>query len=410
MTDHPRIVFVNRFYWPDEPATAQLLTDLAEGLAASGFRVTIVTSRPAKHAVPDRETKNGVEIIRVRGPRLGRRNLLLRAIDFVGFALGSLRCISKLLKPNDILVVMTDPPLLGIPATAIARRRRARLVHWIQDVYPEIAAAVGGTRLVHLFRRFRDRAWRNADACVALGTDMAAFAASRGVAPNQISIIPNWAPAGLIPLPPSVAKDQRSLWDLHDKFIVLYSGNLGRVHNLAPVLAIAHELRFETDIVFLFVGDGAQKRYLQTKAAQQGLTNIKFQPAQPRNLLGKTLALGDLHLVTLRQGCEQLVFPSKFYGISAVGRPIVFIGPKSCELAHLVTHHSFGLAFSGDDITGSSTAIRDLRDSPERCSAMNFAAAQFYTRNGGLGHAVASWSSLLKRLMPLAATKHTPQN
>ena len=410
MTARPRIVFVNRFYWPDEPATAQLLTDLAEGLAATGFAITVITSRPAKSPIPETETRRGVEIIRISGPRLGRRNALLKALDFAGFALGALRRISTLLQPHDILVVMTDPPLLGLPATWLARRRSARVIHWLQDVYPEIVTAVGGTRFAQIFRSPRNRAWRNANACVVLGRDMESFVSSHGVAPNRIKISPNWAPAGLAPLPPSAASDLRAFWGLTNKFVVLYSGNLGRVHDLAPILAAAEELRAETDIVFLFIGDGAQKPGLQAAAAQRGLTNIQFQPAQPRGQLGKTLALANLHLITLREGCAPLVFPSKLYGIAAVGRPVLFIGPKNCELAHLVTQQSFGLAFDRDAVTTAAAAIRHLRHSPDRCSSMSIAANQFYSRNGGLNHAIATWTALLNGLMPLANPANTPPN
>ncbi len=410
MTARPRIIFVNRFYWPDEPATAQLLTDLAEGLAAAGFAITIITSRPAKSPIPETETRRGVEIVRISGPRLGRRHALLKALDFASFSLGALRRIYTLLKPHDLLVVMTDPPLLCIPATHLARRRGARVIHWIQDVYPEIVSAVGGTHFAHVFRSLRDHAWKNADACVTLGSDMAAFVGSRGVAPQRITLKPNWAPDGLVPLPPSAASGERTFWNLTGKFVVLYSGNLGRVHDLAPLLAIAEELRSETDIVFLLVGDGAQKPHLQATANQRGLTNLRFQPAQPRSLLGKILALADLHLVTLREGCEHFVFPSKLYGIAAVGRPVLFIGPKNCELAHAVTHQSFGLAFTRDAIAAAAGAIRHLRHSPDRCATMSSAAIQFNAHNGGLSHAIATWTTLLNSLMPLANSADTPPN
>ena len=408
MTSRPRVIFVNRFYWPDEPATAQLLTDLAEGLAAAGYSVAVITSRPANNSLATSETRHGVEIIRVSGPRLGRRNAVLKALDFLSFAVGALGQISKRLQPHDILVVMTDPPLLGIPATRLARRRGARVIHWTQDVYPEIVTAVGGTRLAQVFRSARDHAWRNADACVTLGSDMATFAQARGVAQTRITRCPNWAPSGLTPLPRSAAADLRTRWGLNSKFVVLYSGNLGRVHDLSPVLPVAESLRAAPDIVFLFVGDGAQKTYLQSAARQRGLTNIQFQPAQPREHLGKTLALADLHLITLREGCEQLVFPSKLYGIAAVGRPVLFIGPKDCELAHIVTQHAFGLAFSRNDIAGATAAIQNLHQSPEECTTMDIAAAKYYASRSGLEKAITTWASLLNGLMPLADKGRTP--
>jgi glycosyltransferase involved in cell wall biosynthesis len=236
---------------------------------------------------------------------------------------------------------------------------------------------------------------------------MAAFVRSRGVAPGQIVVSHNWSPAGLVPLPHTAANDLRTSWGLAGKFVVMYSGNLGRVHDLDPVLSIAGELRTERDILFLFVGDGAQKSRLQSAAKACGLTNIMFQPARPRYDLGKALALADLHLVTLREGCERFVFPSKLYGIAAVGRPVLFIGPRNCELARTVKTQGFGLAFNRTEITSATAVIRELRNLPNRCTAMGKAAEAFYARSGGLALSVAIWDALLSSVKPLADHRST---
>ena len=408
MNARPRVIFVNRFYWPDEPATAQLLTDLAEALAKAGHLVTIITSRQANGSVAKTELRHGVEIIRVPGPRLGRRNALLKAVDFFGFALGALRQISGLLKPHDVLVVMTDPPLLSIPATWVARRRGARVVHWIQDVYPEIAMSVSGVGIASLLRPWRDRAWQNADACVVLGDDMSSFVRARGVVDQRIIVSPNWAPAGLTTQPNLAIGNLRLSWGLVGKFVVMYSGNLGRVHDLTPIVLIAEQLRTESDIVFIFVGEGAQKKQLQSTANKRALKNILFRPAMPRYDLGTTLALANVHLVTLRGGCESFVFPSKLYGIAAVGRPVLFIGPRNCELAQTVTNQGFGQAFARDDIASATAVIRELRNRPDRCLAMGKSASAFYAHSGGLAKSAATWTSMLSGMKPLADRHNAP--
>jgi len=408
MSAPQRILFVNRFYWPDEPATAQLLTDLAEALVVAGHPVSVIASAPQGRAVPKEEIRRGVQVIRVSTPRFAHRCVLFKAIAFLLFSIGALRIISRLLIPNDVLVVMTDPPLLGIPATWIARRRGAAVVHWVQDVYPEIAITIGGIGLAHIFRSSRDRAWKNAAACVALGQDMAALLRSRGVAPERITISPNWAPAGLVHYPSATPNIFWNGWGLVGKFVVMYSGNLGRVHDLEPIILVARALQSEKDIVFLFVGDGAQKSRLQTLAAERGLTNIVFQPAQPREKLGQTLALADLHLITLRAGCEQLVFPSKLYGITAIGRPVLFIGPEDCELSQMIMSHAFGFTCGCNNLAPAVTAIHQLRDSPEQCALLGKAAEEFYRRAGGLESSVAIWTALLSRLTPLAERPCTP--
>lgn len=411
MTDQSRVFFVNRFYWPDEPATAQLLTDLAEALATIGLAVTVITSSPREPIRPTVETRNGVEILRVRSSRWGRRNLLGRSGDFISFSIGALRMLSARIRAGDTVVVMTDPPLLGIPASRLAHRRGARLFHWIQDVYPEIATAVSGTRLPLLFRAARNRAWHRADRCIVLGADMAHFVASVGVAKEKILICPNWAPAGLAPVAESSASNLRTHWNLTGKFIVGYSGNLGRVHDLEPALEVATALRNEPDISFVFIGDGAQKHALQTIVSNRRLTNVFFQPSQPRERLAETLSLPDLHLVTLRAGCEPFVFPSKLYGIAATGRPVLFIGPPQSEFALLVQSHGFGIAVSREDPTAAVDAILRLRSDAGQQAALRQAAGHFSETKGQLSHAIAIWSSLLQSGKPLASpTARTPSS
>jgi len=404
MSASPRIIFVNRFYWPDEPATAQLLTDLAEALAATGHSVTIITSSPRQPACPVIEIRNGVEIRRTRSSRLGHRNLVGRALDFLSFSVKALRLLSKIIHNGDTVVLMTDPPLLGCAATSIALKRGAHVVHWIQDVYPEIATAVSGNRLPLISRNWRNRAWRRSDRCVVLGSDMASFVAACGVASDKIHICPNWAPSGLAPIAEPTSSDLRTQWGLVGKFVIGYSGNLGRVHDLEPLLDVADALRSEPDIAFVFIGDGAQKSQLQSGAGSRQLKNIFFQPAQPREHLHETLALPDLHVVTLRTGCEQLVFPSKLYGITAVGRPVIFIGPAQSEIARLVQADGFGIALTRRDPAATAAAIRRLRDDVGQQTSMRQAAIRFWETKGKLDHAVKHWSALLAGLKPLAVS------
>lgn len=406
MNASQKIVFVNRFYWPDEPATAQLLTDLAEGLAAAGHIVNIVTSQPLHVSLPSYEARNGVLVHRVSGLRFKHTNAALKALAFLSFARGALRTIDSMLQLGDVLVVMTDPPLLGLFASSLARKRGARLVHWLQDIYPEIAIAVGTAKAAGIFRAKRDRAWQAADICVVPGEDMAAFVRSRGANPETVLVSPNWAPAGLEAVPPEALKRD---WGLAGKFIVMYSGNLGRVHDLHPVLAIAEALRAETDIIFLFVGDGAQRASLQATAERRGLRNVVFKPAQPRHRLGLTLSLANLHLVTLRAGCEQLVFPSKLYGITAVGRPVLYIGPKDCELARTVEVRGFGRAFARSETKPAIQTILHLRHAPADCARMGKLALEFSEETGGLGKALSTWDRLLNGLKSLAPTAPQPQ-
>jgi len=277
----------------------------------------------------------------------------------------------------------------------VARLRRAHVIHWVQDIYPELAEELSGQRWLGMLRPIRDLAWRRADGCVTLGRDMAGVLANAGVAADKTLVIPNWGPVGLTPQPANAGAALRTEWNLTGKFTVVYSGNLGRVHDLGPVLALAEALRGETHIAFVFVGSGAQRAAIETEAQRRRLSNVQFRSPQPRTRLAEALALADVHLVTLRPGCERFVFPSKLYGIAAVGRTVIFIGPRDCELARLVVERNLGLAFGSSDMPTLAAALLSLSAEPAVNARHAAAALRFAVDNGGPSRATNQWLGLL---------------
>jgi glycosyltransferase involved in cell wall biosynthesis len=145
---------------------------------------------------------------------------------------------------------------------------------------------------------------------------------------------------------------------------------------------------------------------LETQIRLKGLTNVCFQPAQPQARLAESLSVADIHLVTLRPGCERLVYPSKLYGITAVARPLVYVGPLKCELAQTVQQGGFGIAVSVDDPVSLAGAIRALQADPGRRAAMEKAAARWAQTTGGLAAAVQQWEELLARISSKPDVSH----
>lgn len=390
-----RIIFLNRFYWPDEPATAQLLTDLASQLALRGRQVIVIASHPGRPDVPSTETHRGVQIVRVNGTRwAASRGLAGKAVDFATFYVAALWRLLATARRGDAVVSLTDPPLVGIGAWIVARLRGARVYHWVQDIYPELAIELAGQGWLAAFAPLRDRAWRKSDGCVTLGTDMASVLAGARVNSANIRLAPNWAPAGLTPQGPRAGDALRAEWGLAEKFVVAYSGNLGRVHDLDPVLAVAEALHDAPHIAFVFIGGGAQRKPLEAAAASRGLTNVLFRPPAPRARLAESLAVGDVHLVTLRPRCERYVFPSKLYGIAAVGRPVIFVGPHGCELAQLVLREDIGHAFDRSATVAMARTLRLLAADPAACARLGAAAARFAVAGGGAAGAADFWHEL----------------
>lgn len=389
-----RLIFVNRIYWPSAAATAQLLTDLAEGLASHGRAVHVI----AAGAGPDQ--RNGVTIHRTGGDEQ-HGGLLSQAQNYWQFLRRARLQLALLARPGDVVVLMTDPPMLGAALTGIATARGAGVVHWLQDIYPEIVPAhVGAIAALPLLplRWKRDRTWRAARCCVALGEDMTQDVIRRGVPAGRFAIAPNWAPRELNAPPPAAAVGaRRAAWGLADKFIVAYSGNLGRVHEFAAVLEAAGRLQSHADIVFLFIGRGPRFDEVRAAAQARGLANIRFQPPEPRENLAAALAAADAHLVTLKPAFAHLVYPSKLAGVLAAGRPVLFVGPPAGDIARLLASEQCGAAFTPSDGAGLAATVLSWQADPARRAQHGRAARAAYGKYFTFASALTHWEEILRR-------------
>lgn len=400
-----KIVFVNRFYDPDESATSQMLTDLARALAARSKIVHVVCSRQrytdAAAELPALEARCGVQIHRIPTTRFGRQRLLGRAIDYASFYLAATWTLLRFISTGDVLVVKTDPPLLSIPSAAVARLKGAALVNWQQDVFPEIASHLGAhplPRWVHAaLQRLRDASLRTARMNVAIGRRMREYVQSCGVPEARVCVIENWADTRAIMPKPAVESGLRTRLGLGDRFVVGYSGNLGRAHEFETVLEAASLLESDPSIVFLVIGDGAGMVALRHAVNGRGLKNFCFAPYQPRKELSDSLAAADVHWVSLRAALEGLILPSKVYGILAAGRPIVFIGAEDGDIAQLCLE-GCGYVVAPGAPAKLVEVIKVLQASSELRAALGSRARELCVSRYTLEHATARWVSVLEEL------------
>jgi colanic acid biosynthesis glycosyl transferase WcaI len=406
-----RVVFVNRYYYPDESATAQLLTDLSTGLAAGGVEVHIVCSRqlyqsPAAQ-LPARATIRGVIVHRVWTTRFGRRRLLGRALDYMSFYMTCGVALAGLLRRADIVIAKTDPPLISIVAALAARIRGALLINWLQDVFPEVATQLGvlpiPATLERSLRNLRDASLKTAIANVVLGGRMLEYVCSRGVPRSKCVVIENSADPDEVNAKSVHECALRTRLGLVGKFVIGYSGNLGRAHEYETILGAAEALRSDQCFAFLFIGGGANMELLKSKVELRGLTNFHFLPYQPRHELEDSLAASDLHLVSLIPSLEGLIVPSKFYGILAAGRPVLFIGDQDGELSRVIRSAHCGFAISQGDSVALVEAIKVLESDNDRRAAMGAAARTLLCSHFSTQRALASWTKLLAEFATEAA-------
>ena len=415
-----RICFFNRSYHPDQGATGQLLTDLAEDLARDGrHEVWVVAGPPLLRSAPlgpaavpasrrrfpfGREERNGVRILRAWGTALGPARFAARAANYLSFFGSS--CLAGLAVPRpDVVVALTDPPIIGLAALACARRTGARFVYLCQDVFPEVARLLGdfrSERVDRLLERVTRLLIARADRVVAVGETMRErLVAGKNADPGRITVIHNWADCSAI-----VPGPKRNPWSLAhglaEPFVVMHSGNIGLSQDLDVLIDAAARLSAYPDIVVALVGDGVKRADLEARVSRRGLANVRFLPYQPRERLAQSFASADVFVVSLARGLAGYIVPSKLYGILASGRPYVAAVEEASEVAAITRRHRSGLLAEPGDAEGLARQILTLHGDRARGRELGANA-----RRAALGYdrpiQVEAYARLFREL---AATSH----
>jgi len=340
----PKLLVLNQYYWPGVEATAHLLTELCEGLARD-YDVTVVTGRlRGIDRQPAFEVRNGVDIIRVHSTSFDRAPLGQRAANYASYlALGLVRALG--VSRPDVVLCMTDPPVIGDVALVVARRFRVPLVVVSEDVFPEIAIELERLKnplLVGLLGRLTRFYLRRADRVVAIGETMESRLETKGADPMRMRVIPNWTDTtALAPEPRDNAWAREH--GLVDPFVVMHSGNVGYAQDLDTLIRATTFLRDLDDLKVVIVGFGARHAEHMELSERIEADPVRFLPYQPREVLAESLSSADLHFVGLARGLSGYVVPSRLYGILAVGRPVVVAAEPDSETARVVQEVDCGI-------------------------------------------------------------------
>jgi colanic acid biosynthesis glycosyl transferase WcaI len=344
-----RILLLNQCFYPDVVATAQMGWDLARSLRHRGHEVTAVSSRATYGTkggrLPRRECVDGVFIRRIGLSLFGKSSLFARMIDFGLFhVLALIRVLT--LPRQDVIVCFTTPPMVSLVGVILKVLRGTRVICWSMDLYPEVLAAGkllrSNTFPYRLLLRFDTWLMQSCDRVVCLGRCMRQRMVDRGVDPERVEVVHVWGQDEVSAYEATSDTSLRSEWDLRNRFVVMYAGNLGLGHETATMERAIRESAHDPSIQWVFVGGGKGRESLQSRLLDASLQNVQFHPYQPVGRLPELLQTADVHMASMLPGWQGLIVPSKCIGVMAVGRPLIWIGPPDSECAREIEESGCG--------------------------------------------------------------------
>ena len=384
-----RLLIVTQFYPPDYAATGQLIQELANQLGQDNIQVNVFTGQPGyafkQGQAPKIEQKDRVKIKRSRTSQLWSQRIRGKTVNGILFCIRTGLHLLRSARKNDIILLTTAPPFLSVVGYVANLLLGVSYVCLVYDLYPDVAIELGLISQQHFITKFWNKVnslvWGRSRKIVVLSETMKArIAAKHPQVESKISVIHNWANADWIK---PIAKQQNWFACQHGidrTFTVLYSGNLGRCHDLDTILG-AIELLKDRPIQFVFIGAGAKHETCQQTVAELNLNNCTFLPYQDRENLPYSLTACDLALVSIAPGLEGVVAPSKLYGIMAAGRAIAAICEPHSYLRELIADAECGACFNNNDSQSLAHFILGLADDPSLAITMGDAGRKYLEDN-----------------------------
>jgi colanic acid biosynthesis glycosyl transferase WcaI len=384
------VLIISQVYVPDPTAVGQHFADVAEKMVARGWEVTVYTSARAygnpSLRFPRFEERNGVQIRRFPLSSFGKGSIPVRLL---AQALFMIQAVTRamFIPRLSAIVVSTSPPFAGFGGAVVSLVKRAPLLWWVMDLNPDQMVAAGKLRPTSLFVRVFD--WMNrvtlrrAARVIALDRFMAARLNRKVDVSAKLLVAPPWPHNETPPLDDAgvqrlayAGTNFRKRHGLENYFVVMYSGNHAIQHPLDTLLDAAKQLESEPALKFVFIGGGAGKVGVEQRIAA-GATNILSLPYQPLETLEDSLGAGDLHVVSMGPEVVGIVHPCKIYGAMAVGRPILFFGPRESHAGEIVEPQHLGWRVEHGDVAATVAAIRQAAGlaRPERLQMGQRAAA-----------------------------------
>ena len=365
-----KVTLINQFFPPDYAATGQLLDQLTKLLIKKNIFFLILTAFPNyafknNYSINEKIKKNRT-IIRFKNLFKGR-DIKVKTIN--GFLFSIKIFITLLKKENrgNLMIFTSEPPFLVFFINIIYLLFKIPYIYLIYDLYPDTIVNLNILKkknlIVRIWYKSNKYCLNNSKNIILLSDLMkeeCLLNYGNGLK-NKINVIPSWSDINKIkPLTKEKNKFIKKQ-KLKGKFIVLYSGNQGRMHDFDTLLSAANCLKSDDQILFLFIGDGPQNSKIKEFTKLNSLKNIKTLPYQPFEKLPETLTAADIAVVSTSENVTSLIAPSKLYGHLASATPVALISSKSSYIRLMIEKNNCGKWFANGDFKSLSKWIIELK-------------------------------------------------
>lgn len=347
-----RLKMISEFFYPYQTSTQKILTELAEDLVENGLEVSVLTTKNAyreeKQNLKKKEVYKSIEIKRIMASSLSRDSFIGRIVNYLTFTFGIL--VNLLFKNDyDKMLFVSNPPLVPFIGYLVNKLKEKPYIYLVHDVYPDVAIkleVVKPTSMIAKVMNYMNlKIYQNAEKIIVLGEDMKKVIVKKGINPDKIVIITNWADSTKN-YPVNVSEEFYKKYQLNNKFNVLYTGNISKVHAIDSVLELARRLKDHSDIQFMIVGDGNRKQYIEEVKRNENLDNISLANYMFGEEYNNLLNCANIFITTLQDGIEGLGVPSKTYTYMSVHKPLLAVMSGTSEIGKMVNQYQLGAQYN----------------------------------------------------------------
>ena len=392
-----KLLIYAHYFYPDVASTGQILTELTEGMRDT-FDITVICVVPSYSGTVEEKYKTkrmyieeykGMKVIRVRVPEFQKSNKISRIKNLVAYFLNALLATFKIEK-QDYIFTISQPPILGGVLGVLGKWiKGGRLIYNIQDFNPEQTMAVGYSKnklLLNLVMAVDKFSCKLSDKVIVVGRDMQETLRNRfnnKKVPKNV-FINNWInEKDIYPLEQNHPKiiNFKEKYNLKDKFIIMYSGNIGLYYDLENIIKVIGEFKDREDVVFAFVGDGTVKDKVEAYVNENNLNNVTFIPYQDKADLIYSLNAADIHWVVNAKGIKGVSVPSKLYGVMAAGKPVLGVLDEGSEARLIVEDCNCGVCIEPGNYKEISNNIEYILNNKEEIRALGSNGRQYLESN-----------------------------